>query len=141
MGYLSVRSIIYYFASLRFNRIIYVSKSIYNEFLFKKILKSRLTSRTQYNLWFLPLCLMAVPFIPVRSDRMFSVFSLFMNFDHGTALLNNTANTTNTSALPDTASGWMNDFTVSVSSRVPSLIGRYSLESGSPVFWQWSCWF
>ena len=38
MGYLSVRSIIYYFASLRFNRIIYVSKSIYNEFLFKKIL-------------------------------------------------------------------------------------------------------
>lgn len=92
-------------------------------FLFKKILKSRLTSRTQYNLWFLPLCLMAVPFIPVRSDRMFSVFSLFMNFDHGTALLNNTANTTNTSALPDTASGWMNDFTVSISSRVPSLIG------------------
>lgn len=92
-------------------------------FLFKKILKSRLTSRTQYNLWFLPLCLMAVPFIPVRSDRMFSVFSLFMNFDHGTTLLNNTANTTNTSALPDTASGWMNDFTVSVSSRVSSLIG------------------
>ena len=43
-------------------------------FAIKKILKAHLTSRTQYNLWFLPLCLMAIPFIPVPSDRTFPCF-------------------------------------------------------------------
>ncbi|MCQ5202126.1 BlaR1 family beta-lactam sensor/signal transducer [Mordavella massiliensis] len=89
-------------------------------FLLKKIWKSRLTSRTQYNLWFLPLCLMAVPFLPVRSDR---IFSWFMDFNDRTAPFNNTVAAADTFTSPETASGWMNDFTVSVSSRIPSVVG------------------
>lgn len=56
-------------------------------FAIKKILKTRLTSRTQYNLWFLPLCLMAVPFIPVPSGRAFSLFSWFTGFIHEASLV------------------------------------------------------
>ena len=92
-------------------------------FAIKKILTSHLTSRTQYNLWFLPLCLMIVPFIPVQSDRIFSLLPWFTLFNHKDNLSNYAVNTTNILNSPDTASDWMNDFTVSVSSRTPSLIG------------------
>ncbi|HIY30678.1 MAG TPA: BlaR1 family beta-lactam sensor/signal transducer [Candidatus Mediterraneibacter avicola] len=92
-------------------------------FAIKKILTSHLTSRTQYNLWFLPLCLMIVPFIPVQSDQIFSLLPWFTFFNHKDNLSNSAVNTTNILNSPDTASDWMNDFTVSVSSRTPSLIG------------------
>ena len=92
-------------------------------FAIKKILTSHLTSRTQYNLWFLPLCLMIVPFIPVQSDRIFSLLPWFTLFNRKDNLSNYAVNTTNILNSPDTASDWMNDFTVSVSSRTPSLIG------------------
>lgn len=49
-------------------------------FAAKKILKAHLTSRTQYNLWFLPLCLMAAPFISIRSEQIFSLYSWFAHF-------------------------------------------------------------
>ena len=35
-------------------------------FAVKKIWQNHLTSRAQYNLWLLPLCLMVFPFIPLR---------------------------------------------------------------------------
>ena len=56
---------------------LWISVMILTLFAIKRILKTRLTSRTQYNLWFLPLCLMAFPFIPVPSGRIFSLFSWF----------------------------------------------------------------
>lgn len=88
----------------------------------KNILKSHLTSRIQYNLWFLPLCLMVVPFLPIQSDHVFSIFSLFTDFNQRADRINNTVNTANTFHSPDTASDWMNDFAISVSSKMPSLI-------------------
>lgn len=88
----------------------------------KNILKSHLTSRIQYNLWFLPLCLMVVPFLPIQSDHVSSIFSLFTDFNQRADRINNTVNTANTFHSPDTASDWMNDFAISVSSKMPSLI-------------------
>ena len=88
----------------------------------KNILKSHLTSRIQYNLWFLPLCLMAVPFLPIRSGHVFSLFSWLTDFSQKSARINNTANTANAFHSPDTASDWMNDFAISVSSKTSSLI-------------------
>ena len=49
-------------------------------FCIKNLLKSHLTNRTQYNLWFLPLCLMVVPFLPIQFDHVFSMFSWFTDF-------------------------------------------------------------
>lgn len=92
-------------------------------FAAKKILKAHLTSRTQYNLWFLPLCLMAAPFISIRSEQIFSLYSWFAHFKNRAAAGSNVVDTVNTLNSPDTASDWMNDFTISVSSRTPSLIG------------------
>lgn len=92
-------------------------------FAAKKILKAHLTSRTQYNLWFLSLCLMAAPFISIRSEPIFSLYSWFAHFKNRAAAGSSVVDTVNTLNSPDTASDWMNDFTISVSSRTPSLIG------------------
>ena len=99
-------------------------------FAVKKILRSHPTSRTQYHLWLLPLCLMAVPFLPIRSDQispLWSWFTSFRNADVPTGHADNTINILNSSAP---VSDWMHDFTVSVSSRTPSLIGII-------LFWIW----
>lgn len=85
-------------------------------FCIKNLLKSHLTSRTQYNLWFLPLCLMVVPFLPIQFDHVFSMFSWFTDFSQKADRINNTVNTANTFHSPDTVSDWMNDFAISVSS-------------------------
>lgn len=92
-------------------------------FAVRKILKSHLTSRTVYNLWFLPLCLMIVPFVPIRSDQIFFLLPWFTNFIHGTDPGSISVDKVNPFTPPNTASDWMNDFTVSVSSKTPSLIG------------------
>ena len=92
-------------------------------FTLKKILKNHLTNRTQYNLWFLPMCLMVAPFISIRSDQIFSLYSWFSHFKDRATTENNVVNAVNTLNSPDTVSDWMNDFTISVSSRTPSLIG------------------
>lgn len=91
-------------------------------FAIKKILNSHLTSRTQYNLWFLPLCLMVIPFLPIRSDQIFSLLPWFAFFDQGNAIAKHAVHSTSTLGSPGTASDWMNDFTISVSGSTPSLI-------------------
>ncbi len=96
-------------------------------FAIKKILTSHLTGRIQYNLRFLPLCLMTVPFIPIRSDRIFSLLPWLTLLNHNNTIVNRDADTTDILNPSDTASDWMNDFTVFVSSRTPSLIGMILL--------------
>ena len=91
-------------------------------FCIKNLLKSHLTNRIQYNLWFLPLCLMVVPFLPIQSDHVFSMFSWFTDFNQKADRINNTVNTANTFHSPNIASDWMNDFAISVSSKTPSLM-------------------
>lgn len=89
----------------------------------KWLLKNNLTSRMQYNLWFLLLGLLSVPFIPFRLIGFPQFFSWISNLRNvstpstgsaaeGTANLN-VSGTTNP----------MNDFTLSVSRQAPSIIG------------------
>lgn len=93
-------------------------------FLIKKIFRNTLTGRTQYNIWFLLLALLAVPFLPVSSGQLAAFFARLPFGGHGA--LSGTGDTAGAAAeasSADTAGRWMNDFTVSVSSRVPSIAG------------------
>lgn len=91
--------------------------------MIKKVLKNHMTSRMQFNLWFLLLGLLAVPFLPVRPFR-FSQILLWLEKLKNTTLadIETVAETAaNTGASSTTRQ--MNDFALSVSSRTPSVIG------------------
>ncbi len=91
--------------------------------LAKRLLKNSLTSRMQYNLWYLLLSLLAVPFIPVQPIRFLQIFAWFGNFKNASSspigdMINATAPTNQS-----VTANWMNDFSISVSRRTPSTIG------------------
>lgn len=90
----------------------------------KRLFRNTLTGRTQYNLWFLLLALLAVPFLPV-SSRHPAAFLARLPFDVRGVLSGSGGGTGTASgaASADTAAGWMNDFAISVSSRTPSILG------------------
>ena len=102
---------------------VFISGIIVILLIVKRIFKNSLSSRMQYNLWFLLLGLLAVPFIPFRFIGLPQIFSwlgslrnsLYFNSDihiAGTAEAVTTGNT-----------NWMNDFTLSVNSKMPSIAG------------------
>ena len=89
----------------------------------KRVLKNYLTSRMQFNLWFLLLGLLAVPFIPVRPISFTQVpawlgaWKNAASSDKGViaeGILN-----PNTSVIANQ----INDFALSVSRKTPSMIG------------------
>lgn len=91
--------------------------------LAKRLLKNSLTSRMQYNLWYLLLSLLAVPFIPVQPIRFLQIFAWFGSFKNASSspigdMINETAPTNQS-----VTANWMNDFSISVSRRTPSTIG------------------
>lgn len=89
----------------------------------KRILKKHLTSRMQFNLWFLLLGLLAVPFLPVRPVQFSQVFLLLDKLKNAVSPNMETVTVT---AANGNASGTIkqiNDFTLSVSSKTPSIIG------------------
>ena len=91
--------------------------------LSKHLLKNNLTNRVHYNLWFLLLGLLLVPFIPVRPIRFLQIFTWFGNIKN--APISPTGTAINEIAVPNhpNAANWMNDFSISVSRRTPDAIG------------------
>ena len=91
--------------------------------MIKRIFKNCLSSRMQYNLWFLLLGLLAVPFIPFRFIGFPQIFSWLSNLkialSSGTET--NIARTTETITVENT--DWLNDFTLSVNSQTPPIAG------------------
>lgn len=89
----------------------------------KQLLKRHLTSRIQFNLWFLLLGLLAVPFLPVRPFR-FSQILLWLEKLKNTASadIGTVAETAANTGVSGTTRQ-MNDFALSVSSKTPSVIG------------------
>ena len=87
----------------------------------KQLLKNCLTSRLQYNLWFLLLGLLAVPFIPLRSIGLHQILSWLTTLKTSSSNTGNMAGTAH--AYPSGVSNQINDFTVSVSRGTPSIIG------------------
>lgn len=90
----------------------------------KRISRSSLSAKMQYNLWFLFLGLLAVPFIPLHLNGISQIFSFLEN------LIN--LSTPNTKMVIEKTSNdnfmeaadWMNDFTLSISIKTPSNIGN-----------------
>ena len=89
----------------------------------KRIFKNNLSSRMQYNLWFLLLGLLAVPFIPFRLIGFPQIFSWLGSLRNspvsGTAITMGEAAGINRTGNID----WMNDFALSVNSETPSIAG------------------
>lgn len=91
--------------------------------IIKQVLINQMTSRMQFNLWFMLLGLLTVPFIPIRPVGFAQIFLLLDKWKK--------ANTSNMEIVTETAvnvssSGTtrqMNDFALSVSSKTPSVIG------------------
>ncbi|MFP3155037.1 BlaR1 family beta-lactam sensor/signal transducer [Lachnospiraceae bacterium ZAX-1] len=89
----------------------------------KQIFKNTLSSRMQYNLWFLLLGLLAIPFIPFRLIGFQQIFSLFKNI---ALFCSSNINTVQDSIAKLESNGtmnWMEDFTLSVSSETSSFTG------------------
>ena len=89
--------------------------------IMKRLLKNQITSRIQYSLWFIFLALLAVPFIPLKPVSMPEILLWIKDFSplH-----------TNNNMIPSYADNnipssvnWIHDFTLSVSSKTPSVTG------------------
>ena len=90
--------------------------------LMKHVLKNSLSSRMQYNLWFLLLGLLSVPFLPFRFFKLSEMFVWLksLNFTP-TSKTKETIGQTLQTNIADTQS-WMEDFTLSVNRKTPSVI-------------------
>lgn len=89
----------------------------------KHLLRNSMTSRMHYNLWYLLLGLLAVPFIPVRPIPFQQIFAWFGNLKNASS---SPVGAVVAGASPQNQSGtanWMNDFSISVSRKMPSTIG------------------
>ena len=89
----------------------------------KRLFKNNLSSRMQYNLWFLLLGLLTIPFIPLRPMGFPQVFSWLGSLKgspiaHAGNIMEKAVGTNLTGTT-----NWMNDFTLSVNSEAPSVTG------------------
>ena len=89
----------------------------------KRIFKNSLSSRMQYNLWFLLLGLLAVPFIPFRFIGLPQIFSWLGSLRSSPSSGAGTNIAGTAEAVTTGNTNWMNDFTLSVNSDTPSIAG------------------
>lgn len=89
----------------------------------KWIFKNSLSCRMQYNLWFVLLGLLFVPFIPFRLISFPQIFSWLASLKDSPA--SNIRTTIEKAVNIDLigTSNWMNDLTISVNREIPSVIG------------------
>lgn len=88
----------------------------------KRILHHHLSQRVQYNLWFLVLIPLMVPFIPFRPVRFQQFFSWLNAFFSNHISGVNTASETTAATPHYTAANWINDFSISVNKDTPSIL-------------------
>ena len=106
---------------------VFISGIIGILFIAKQLFKNILSSRMQYNLWFLLLGLLAVPFVPFRLIGFLQIFSWLDSvknsvFSNTGTVMGEAAGTNLTGKV-----NWMNDFTLSVNNGTPSIAGYISL--------------
>lgn len=102
---------------------VFISMIIGILLLVKRLLGNNLTNRMHYNLWYLLLGLLAVPFLPVQPIRFLQIFTWFGSLKN-TSLspIETIMNETAARSQPNTAD-WMNDFSISVSRKTPAAVG------------------
>lgn len=89
----------------------------------KYLFKSSLSSRMQYNLWFLLLGILSVPFVPLRLIEFFQFFSWVPSLIGSPASSTKTIVEEGIKTVPTKNTDWMNDFVLSVNSKTPSITG------------------
>ncbi|MDE6365468.1 MAG: BlaR1 family beta-lactam sensor/signal transducer [Lachnospiraceae bacterium] len=83
--------------------------------VWKRLLKNSLSSRMQYNLWFLLLGLLAVPFLPAQKINF--------AFQNASAVPIEPSASATAAIQPSNAAVWINEIGVTVSSKTPSGTG------------------
>lgn len=91
--------------------------------LVKRALKHDLTGRMQFHLWFLFLVLLTVPFLPVHPVSFSQMFQWFAHLGHAVSPDIASVAETAVNAATHGTSIRMQDFTLSVSSKIPDAIG------------------
>ncbi len=89
----------------------------------KRLFKNNLSSRMQYNLWFLLLGLLVVPFIPFRLIGFPQIFSWLGSLSRSPSSGIGTTIEETVGITPTENADWMNDFTLSVYSATPFIAG------------------
>lgn len=89
----------------------------------KRIFKSTLSSRMQYNLWLVLLGLLAAPFIPFRLNGFGQIISWFGSLRNAPSSNAGISIKDAPGANPAGNTGWMNDFALSVNSKIPAATG------------------
>ena len=89
----------------------------------KRIFKNILSNRMQYNLWFLLLGLLAVPFIPFRSIGILQILSWAYSFNSSSDISTEITAAGTPDANQTENSDWMNDFALSVNGERPAITG------------------
>lgn len=89
----------------------------------KRILKNNLTNRMQYNLWFLLLGLLTIPFIPIQPIRFQQIISWFNGIKNFYSADTDTINIGISNTEQYEAINWMEDFALSVNSKASPLTG------------------
>ena len=89
----------------------------------KHLFKNILSSQMQYNLWFLLLGLLVVPFLRFRLIGFPQIFSWLKNLENSVTSNAGTTIVEAVGAYQTDTSNWMNDFTLSVNRETPSVIG------------------
>lgn len=90
-------------------------------------LKRLLSARRKYQLWFLLLALLAVPFLPVRMPGFGRVISWFTKGDVRSGTGMSTAEGAARTVRQDISSRWIDDFSISVSRKAPASAGTLLL--------------
>lgn len=90
--------------------------------LMKRILKNSLSSRMQYNLWFLLLGLLVVPFLPFRFLKLSEMFGWLKKLNLVPTSKTETAISQTLQTNITGSKNWMDDFTLSVNRGTPSVI-------------------
>lgn len=89
----------------------------------RRIFKNNLSSRMQYNLWFLLLGLLAVPFVPFPFIGFPQIFSWLGSLQNSPVSNTETAMGKTMGTDLTIHADWMNDFTLSVNRGIPSIAG------------------
>ena len=91
--------------------------------LSKWVFKNNLSNRMQYNLWFLLLGLLTVPFIPFRLVGFLQIFSWLSKISNSPTSQTESGTTNVLDTDLSNTTNWMNDFALSVNRDTPSITG------------------
>lgn len=101
---------------------IYISAIVIILSITKRLFKNIFSNRMQYNLWFILLGLIVIPFLPIKSLELSQIFSLINKLRLPSISTTDTTTNYSNKSITYNTTNWMNDFTISVSSNTPSFI-------------------